>query len=120
MKGETMGWLCWNTWISSRKDIDEIIRKGMGDRFEVLKSCCRGYTWWVAAIRDKETGDVWAGIAKYHWNPKAHYFGYKWMDESYGPFFYNYPKSYFKLLTPTKSEFANEWRKKQQEVYDKK
>ena len=116
-----MGWLFWNVGrLSSRKEIDEIMKKGMGDRYEVLKSCCRGYTWWVAAIKDKETGDIWAGMAKYHYNGRTGEFGYKWMDESYGPFFYNYPKSYFKLLTPTKSEFANEWRKRQQEVYDRK
>ena len=110
-----MGWLYWNTWIASRRDIDNIFRNEIVSKnYEVLKSCCRGYTWWVAAIRDKKTGDVWAGIAKYHWNPMTHEFGYKWMDETYGPYFYNYPKSYFKLLTPTPSMFANQWRREVQ------
>ena len=108
-----MGWLCWNTYIGSRKDIDNIFRNEIiGKDFEVLKSCCRGYTWWVAAIRNKKTGQVIAGVAKYHWNPKDMTFGYKWMDETYGPYFYNYPKSYFKLLTPTEDKFAQEWREK--------
>lgn len=110
--GIEMGWLCWNIgMIRSRKDIDDIFRNEVvGRNYEVLKSCCRGYTWWVAAIKDKRTGQVWAGIAKYHYSGSSGEFGYKWMDESYGPYFYNYPKSYFKLLTPTDSEFANEWR----------
>ena len=117
-----MGWLCWNIgWIRSRKDIDDIFRNEVvGERYEVLKSCCRGYTWWVAAIKDKETGDVWAGISRYHYNGKTGEFGYKWMDESYGPGFYRYPKSYFKLLTPTKSQWANEWREEQQKRWRKK
>lgn len=107
-----MGWMCWHIgYAVSRKEIDRIFREQVvGENYEVLKSCCRGYTWWVAAIRDKRTGQVWAGISKYHFNPKDGMFGYKWMDESYGPYFYNYPKSYFKLLTPTDSKFAQEWR----------
>ena len=117
-----MGWMVWHIGrAGSRKDIDRIFREEIvGENFEVLKSCCRGYTWWCAAIRDKKTGQVWAGISKYHFCPSDGSFGYKWMDETYGPYFTNYPKSYFKLLTPTDSEFANEWRKRQQEVYDKK
>ncbi len=116
-----MGWLCWQTYVSSRKDIDEIFRKEViSSGYEVLKSCCRGYTWWVAAIKNKKTGDVIAATVKYHWNPRDKMFGYKWMDESYGPYFLGYPKSYFKLLTPTTNEFALEWRKRQQEVYDRK
>ena len=111
-----MGWLFWNTCIFSRKDIDYIFRNEIvGKDYEVLKSCCRGYTWWVAAIKDKRTGEIWAGIAKYHWNPRTHEFGYKWMDETYGPYYYKYPKSYYKLLTPTDCEFAKEWRKKVEE-----
>ena len=107
-----MGWLCWNIgYVGSRKRIDEIFRNEVvGEGYEVLKSCCRGYTWWVAAIKDKKTGQVIAATVKYHWNPKSHDFAYKWMDESYGPYYYNYPKSYFKLLTPTDCEFAREWR----------
>ena len=117
-----MGWLVW--WIGkagSRKMIDEIFRtQVVGEHHEVLKSCCRGYSWWCAAIRDKRTGQVWAGISKYHYNPKNGEFGYKWMDETYGPYFTNYPKSYFKMLSPTDSEYAKQWRERQQEEYDRR
>lgn len=107
-----MGWLCWNIGcIFSRKDIDRIFREQVvGHNHEVLKSCCRGYTWWVAAVRDKTSGEVWAATAKYHYNGKTGEFGYKWMDESYGPCYYNYPKSYFKLLTAPCNEYARVWR----------
>lgn len=109
-----MGWLCWNIgYIGSRKDLDKMFREEIvGEHYEVLKSCCRGYTWWVAAIRDKKTGEVWAATVKYHYNGRTGDFGYKWMDETYGPYYFNYPKSYFKLLTPTDNQFANEWREK--------
>ena len=117
-----MGWLVWNIGrLSSRKEVDEIFRKQIvGENCEILKSCCRGYTWWCAAIKDKKTGQVMAGISKYYYNPKDGSFGYKWMDETYGPYFLNYPKSYFKLLTPTDSEFANQWRARQQAEYDRR
>lgn len=37
-------------------------------------------------------------------------FSYKDMDESMGPCFYDCPLSILNLLTPTDSEFANQWR----------
>ena len=40
------------------------------------------------------------------------YFGYKDMDESELPFYYNCPESILKLLTPTENANANEWRKR--------
>ena len=33
---------------------------------------------------------------------------------------YNYPKSYFDLLTPTDIEFANEWREEMRKRYAQK
>jgi hypothetical protein len=38
-------------------------------------------------------------------------FGYKEMGESCNPYYYDCPKSILDLLTPTESEWANEWRK---------
>ena len=37
-------------------------------------------------------------------------FGYKDMDESMGPCYYNCPKRILDLLTPTDNEYANRWR----------
>lgn len=48
------------------------------------------------------------------------YFGYKDMDESELPFYYNCPESILKLLTPTENANANEWRKRCREYNLKK
>ncbi|MFR8621990.1 hypothetical protein [[Ruminococcus] torques] len=48
------------------------------------------------------------------------YFGYKDMDESELPFYYNCPESILKLLTPTENADANEWRKRCREYNLKK
>lgn len=47
-------------------------------------------------------------------------FGYKDMDETMLPFFYDCPTGILKLLTPTDNENANEWRKKCWETAAKK
>ena len=39
-------------------------------------------------------------------------FGYKTMDESVHPFYYNCPARIFNLLTPTTSQNAKDWRAK--------
>ena len=39
------------------------------------------------------------------------HFGYKDMDESMGPNYYNCPKRILDLLTPTEYEYAQEWRR---------
>jgi len=39
-------------------------------------------------------------------------FGYKDMEESEGPCYYNCPERILKLLTPTTNEFALKWREK--------
>lgn len=48
-------------------------------------------------------------------------FSYKDMSETSGPCYYDCPKSILDLLTPTDSEWANEWRKRcYEEVENKK
>lgn len=37
-------------------------------------------------------------------------FGYKDMDETCGPNYYNAPKKLLEMLTPIESEWANQWR----------
>lgn len=39
------------------------------------------------------------------------WFGYKLMDETEGPYYYDCPDSILKLLSPTENKIANEWRK---------
>ena len=47
-------------------------------------------------------------------------FGYKAMDESYGPCYFDCPKSILNILSPTDNEFARNWRKKCLETYEEK
>jgi hypothetical protein len=47
-------------------------------------------------------------------------FSYKEMDETVGPCYYDCPKGILDLLTPTNSEWANNWRTKCREQLEKK
>ena len=47
-------------------------------------------------------------------------FSYKNMDETVGPCYYDCPKGILDLLTPTDSEWANNWRAKCREQLEKK
>lgn len=70
------------------------------------------------AIKDKTTGEIFAII--YLIDLKNGDFGYKAMDETVHPYYYNCPERIFKLLSPTTSEYANQWRAKQSRKYKTK
>lgn len=53
-------------------------------------------------------------------NQDYYNFSYKDMDESMGPCYYDCPKGILDLLTPTDSEWANNWRTKCRERIEKK
>lgn len=82
----------------------------VSDRFEVLKDALVGTTWY-AAIRNKETGEVYALVVLVHINRKDYCnFGVNWMSERDGPFYYDCPKSILSLLSPTDNKNALRWR----------
>ena len=65
------------------------------------------------AVRNDETGEVFALVVLMHRNPSPHVywnFHYKFVSEDMGPFEDDCPADVFALLTPTESEYANEWR----------
>ena len=84
-----------------------------GGKCEVLKSSLVGSTWYGACKRTipgKESY-VFAGVCLTSVNNKDCYnFGYKDMDETVGPRQCQCPKAILDLLTPTKYEYAKEWR----------
>ena len=84
-----------------------------GGHCEVLKSAMVGSTWYGAcklSLPDTEP-IVFAGIFLTSVCKRDYYdFGYKDMDETVGPCQCNCPKSILDLLTPTDSEWANQWR----------
>lgn len=79
---------------------------------EVLKSAMVGSTYY-AAVRNKD-GEVWAAVfltcGRTRHDGTA--WGYKDMDETMGPNEDKCPASILALLTPTDSEWANEWRER--------
>ena len=64
---------------------------------------------------DKATDkrEVFAIVCLLDYRPNDHYnLGYKDMEESEGPCYYNCPERILKLLTPTTNEYAVKWREK--------
>jgi hypothetical protein len=67
----------------------------------------------VETTQPDGTRDVWAAVFMLKYNPKdrdGYTFGYKDMDETCGPNIDNCPAKILDLLTPTTSEWANQWR----------
>lgn len=97
-------------------------------KFEVLKSCIVGSTYYAAIKRTKfatetepEDSIVFAAVVLTSINNKDYYnFSYKDMDETVGPYQYNCPKTILDLLSPTDNKYANEWRAKCHDVLKKK
>lgn len=79
------------------------------EKFEVLKSQMVGSVYY-GAIREIKTGSVFASVILTKVSDGD--FGYKAMDETCGPVYYDCPKSILELLSPIDSDWANEWRKK--------
>jgi hypothetical protein len=62
---------------------------------------------------DDGNRSVFGVVCLLDYRPKeCHNFGYKDMDETMGPYFYDCPERILKLLTPTENEYALEWREK--------
>lgn len=83
--------------------------------YRVLDSSTVRFNTFYAAIERKniETGErhVFAVVFLLRFVPKEyHNFGYKDMSEDMGPCECDCPERVLKLLTPTDSEYANDWR----------
>ena len=118
-----MGW----TFYDALTDINgKVNRKHECDRLmtwnseqsagEVLKSTMRGSVYYAALKHtDKRTNEVMnVGVVILTSSDlkSGLNFGYKDMDETVGPGYYDCPLSIIKLLSPTDNEYAIEWRKK--------
>lgn len=109
-----MGWTSYHATEYQKGKIDrkkEVEKNFNLDDYEVIKSAMYGSTYY-AAIKTKETGDVLGYVCLTSVDNKDYYnFAYKGMSEDMGPYAYDCPASILKLLTPTESEYANDWRK---------
>lgn len=127
-----MGWYCYDIYTSPKVECDRILtQKNENYESRVLKSYMKGNVYYAAVwqkIKNEEkqwdTEKVFAAIFLTNYSPKAKKgfnFGIKEMDETVGPCYYDFPEEYLKLLTPTNSKYAIEWREKvKQEIERKK
>lgn len=86
-------------------------------QYKVLDSAVVRLRTFYAAVEklNTETGEreVWAAVFLLNFVPKEyHNFGYKDMSEDMGPCEDECPERILKLLTPTDSEHANDWRRR--------
>lgn len=102
-----MGWLFgWNT----RKELIDQLCYGNG--VETLKRKFVGNNMW--AVQRVPSGEVFACLYLIKGNPRVTddpcNWGYKDVDETMGPYQYDFPVSWLDLLSPCDSEYALEWR----------
>lgn len=90
--------------------------KETGDKHTILATSLVNMREFYAAVehvKADSTREVWCAVLKVSWYPKDHYnCCVKSMSEHDGPYYYNCPEKILKLLTPTDSEWANNWREK--------
>jgi len=119
-----MGWTFCRNW--TRKTlIDYLLSPEYnGNTFKVIAHTCTGNNLWVVFERTPEKEKPYRFIALYLMQNggDGHGWGYKDMDESCGPYFYNCPLSYLELATPTHeiSEHGIEWRENVKRYWERK
>lgn len=117
-----MGWTYYNAEhykngkIDRKAELDEKFTWSENGRtVTVVKSAMRGSIYYAAVRSQNETNgtdETFAVVCLTHTDSKSYWnFGYKDMDETMGPGEHDCPKGILDLLTPTDSEWANEWRR---------
>lgn len=98
-----------NDKIDKRAECDSLFAKP----YKVLHSSLLGNVYY-AAIEDATSKNVFAVVVLIKINNKDFYynFGYKIINESMEPYYYDCPKKILNLLSPTTDEFALIWRRK--------
>lgn len=114
-----MGWLCYDIYTSPKKECDRLLNYEDENIIqETLGSCMKGNVYYAAVSRTNKTTNtniVFAAVFRTFYSPRAKKepnFGYKDMDETMHPYYYDFPEKYFKLLTPTDNKYAIEWRQR--------
>jgi hypothetical protein len=115
-----MGWLSF----SMHRPVKDWYKSELNSKFEVLDSALVERTTFYAAVKDKETGQVFCDVLLIRWAPKSwDNFAYKDIGEFSGPVQCNCPKRIMKLLSPLNDEndpngWAREWRKKVEKYWE--
>lgn len=107
-----MGW--YYTDGASRKDIITECTTGYtsetGTFCKALRHCCRGSVLYVLWEIKTINGITQRYIGIYLLRGHKDGWGYKPMDESMGPFYYECPLSYIEEAGPTEDKGSNQWR----------
>jgi hypothetical protein len=91
--------------------INELFSPSDRNKFELMAISMVGNTAYLAT-KIISTGKVFASVVITKTdNSSYNNLWYKEMDETAGPHYYDCPQKILKMLTPTDSEYANEWRK---------
>ena len=110
----------WTSYLATQYKNGKIDRKAECDKLfnegAVVKSAMVGSIYY-AAIKCKDES-ICAVVIKT--SVSGNEFAYKAMDETMNPFYYDCPLSILKLLSPTNSVYAQEWRKTCYERLEKK
>lgn len=131
-----MGWTSYhathykNGKVDRKAECDAYFLEGLNrGHYEVVKSTMRGAIYYAAvkhlvkyAGRDEDGKSIYEPLSKEDQitfaavfvtsvdNNDYYNFSYKDMEESMGPCYYDCPVSILNVLSPTDSEFANNWR----------
>lgn len=111
-----MGWLftTYDKLLYEKVNKKELVEKEINkEDYDILKSRMVGSTYY-AAVKEKATEKVYGLVVLTSYEEYGWYFefGTKFIDETCGPVKDDCPMSIIKLLTPTDSEWANEWRER--------
>ena len=120
-----MGWMSYDIWSSPKVECDRILnQKTENYESKVLKSYIKGNVYYAAvSLKTPKEECVYAAVFLTNYSPRAtkeFNFAVKEMDETVGPHYYDFPEKYLKLLTPTNSKYALEWREEVKRVIEHK
>ena len=103
--------------IDKKAEIDELYAwQNDTKKYEVVRSCMVGATYYAAVkatVLSTGEAETFAAVALTHTNNRDYFnFGVKTKEESMGPCEDHCPASILSLLSPTDSEYANNWRER--------
>lgn len=118
-----MGWSSYDIYTSPKMECDRILnQKAENYESTVLKSYMKGNVYYAAvSLKTPQEECVYAAVFLTNYSPRAKKefnFSIKEMDETVGPCYYDFPEEYLKLLTPTNSRYALEWREEVKKVIE--
>lgn len=115
-----MGWTY--TWKEKNTSMREFFANEFADHVEILDFAVVKLRTAYVALKNKNTGSVHACVIllDYVKDDYVHNIGFKYMDESVHPYYYECPKRILDLLTPTDYDLANKWRSECRKLIEKR